>query len=180
MVRLVGLLLLACILASAGPISGCISGAGSSFTCNFYETLADGTPSEVSNIVILPNMVTTGYVVLFETPAGSFSDSSTWSDVLAFLGSGATNQAQLWSSGGFTPSFITAVQSSSSIATLVETQTGTGNDFLDFTTFTAGPDVYNIYSAAPNVENAPEPASLAFGAVGMVCLGVTARRRKRK
>lgn len=76
---------------TAAPISSCTSNASppNSHTCNIYETDGSGNPSDITQVVVLPNGVEGGYVVLKED--GSIADSvvSNWAGVLKF-GDGST------------------------------------------------------------------------------------------
>jgi hypothetical protein len=165
---------------SAGPISTCLNNTGDSgFTCNIFETLADGTPSEISNVFSFPTaqLVSAGYVVLMETPGGNQSDSTQWSDVLHFIddGSSTATTGQLLSSGcNCFPTF--AVVNAAPNIFLTETQIGTGNDFLDSTTYAAGFNVFNIFSAAP--DPIPEPASIGLLGSGLLLAVAYAYYRK--
>lgn len=89
----------------APPNSNCVLNPGpqpaSGHTCNIYETNGAGIPSEISNVIALPNPVVGGYLVLKHV--GSIADSvvSNWSDVLKF-GDGSNNPTstmQLFSRG---------------------------------------------------------------------------------
>ena len=165
---------------SAGPMSACLNHVGDSgFTCNIFETSADGTPSETSNVFSFPTAqsVSAGYVILMETPGGDQTDTSQWSDVLHFIDDGLTvaTTGQLLSSGcNCFPSFA-AVNAAPNIF-LTETQIGTGNDFLDSTTYSAGFNVFNIFSAAP--DPIPEPASSALLGSGLLLAVAYAYYRK--
>ena len=90
---------------SVAPNSGCTLNPGpqpaSGHTCNIYETNGAGVPSEISNVITLPNVVVGGYLVLKEDGAIADSVVSNWSDVLKF-GDGSNNNTttmQLFSVG---------------------------------------------------------------------------------
>lgn len=167
---------------SAGPISNCANHVGDSgFTCNIYETLADGTPSDASNIFSFPTAqsVSSGYIVLLEAPGANQADPTQWSDVLHFidngLGFGQATTGQLLSIGcNCYPTYaqVTAVPN----AFIVETQVGTGNDFVDNTPYVAGFNTFNIFSAAP--DPIPEPASFALMGSGLLIALACARIKK--
>jgi hypothetical protein len=152
--------------ASAGPVSACLNNTGDSgFTCNIFETLADGTPSDISNIFSFPTgqVVSSGYIVLMEAPGGTRSDPTQWSDVLHFIDDGTGNTTsitgQLLSIGcNCFPTF--AVVSAAPNLFMTEIQVGTGNDFIDSTTYATGFNVFNIFSAAS--DPVPEPATSAL------------------
>jgi hypothetical protein len=149
---------------SAGPISTCANHVGDSgFTCNIYETLADGTPSDASNTFSFPTAqsVSSGYIVLMDAPGADQTDSTQWSDVLHFIddGLGQATTGQLLSIGcNCYPTYaqVTAVAH----LFMLETQVGTGNDFLDSTPYVTGFNTFNIFSASP--DPVPEPASFAL------------------
>jgi hypothetical protein len=165
---------------SAGPVSTCLNHTGDSgFTCNIFETLGDGTPSEASNVFSFPTgqLVSVGYVVLMETPGADQTNSANWSDVLNFIDNGAGMSAtgQLLSSGcNCFPTF--AVVNAAPNIFITETQVGTGNDFLDSTPFAPGFNVFNIFSAAP--DPVPEPESSALLGSGLLLALAYARFRK--
>lgn len=165
--------------ATPVPTSNCANDVGDSgFTCNFYESLA-GVPSEVSDIVSFPQTVTAGYIVLLESPVSSHTDPTQWSDILQFIdnGGGTATSGQLLSSGCNCFPTSGVVQSSPNLF-LVETQVGTGNDFLDSTQYISGFNTFNIFSAAPDPASpAPEPASiLLFGSGLVLCLAHLKKR----
>src|SRR5882724_7812003 len=55
----------------AAPISNCVMNGAppNSHTCNVYESDAAGNPSEISNVITLPNVVVGGFLVLKEDGA---------------------------------------------------------------------------------------------------------------
>jgi hypothetical protein len=161
---------------SAGPVSACLNNTGDSgFTCNIFETLADGTPSDISNIFSFPTgqVVSSGYIVLLEAPGATQSDPTQWSDVLHFIDDGSTmsTTGQLLSIGcNCYPTF--AVVSAAPHLFMTEIQVGTGNDFIDSTQFVAGFNVFNIFSAAS--DPVPKPATSALLGSGLlIALGYT-------
>jgi hypothetical protein len=180
--------------ASGPPTSSCANNVGDSgFTCNFFETL-NGVASDSSDVVAFPTgqSVTAGYIVLLETPGGSQTDPTQWSDVLQLIDNGTkqngtpqATSAQLLSIGS--ASFPTsAVVNSALHAFLVENQTGVGNDFTDSTQIVAGFNVFNVFSASPvsspagpglGPVAAPEPASLALIGFALILLLTFARIR---
>lgn len=159
------------LAASPVPSSSCANDIGDSgFSCNFYESLA-GVPSEVSDIVAFPSgqSTTAGYIVLLESPSSSHTDPTQWSDILQFIdnGTGNATSAQLLSSGCNCFPSLTTVEAAPNLF-LTETQTGTGNDFLDSTPYVSGFNTFNIFSAAPDpLTSAPEPDSLVLFASGL-------------
>ena len=178
--------------ASGPPVSNCTNDVGDSgFTCNFFET-AGGAPSDSSDVVSFPSVptiqsVSAGYVVLLESPGGSQTDPTQWSDVLHFIdnGTGFATSAQLLSNG--CNCFPTsAVVNAALHAFFVENQTGVGNDFIDSTQFVTGFNTFNIFSASPvsgpaptDPSPAPEPASLALMGFALTLLFAFARVRSK-
>jgi hypothetical protein len=171
-------------MAAASPVSNCINDVGDSgFACNFFETLANGTASQSSNVVSFPvgQSVVAGYVVLLESPSASHTDPTEWSDVLQFIdgGSGQATSGQLFSYGcNCFP--ISATVNAAPSTFVLETQTGQGNDFSDSTQFNAGFNTFNMFSAAPNT--VPEPASgaLVGSALVLVVVFLTLTRPKER
>jgi hypothetical protein len=126
--------------------------------------------------VTLPSPVNAGFVVLLESPNAVQTDPTQWSDVLQFIDSGTGNTLRLFSDTGSFPGNVLT----SPHTFITEIQTGTGNDFTDFTVYTADINTYNIYSGAPVNENeTPEPASAALVGSGLIALIVRARRAEK-
>jgi hypothetical protein len=167
----VGLSLMAAC-ANAEPTRCTPNTSSAGFTCNIFESLANGDPSDVSGIFALPNLVTAGYVILLETAGSLPADNTQWSDVLHFIdnGQGSAITGQLLSAGcnnaaapfSCFPTFATV--NSVPNAFLIEAATGA-------TVFSAGPNTYNIFMDAGAVTaTAPEPASVLLGLSGFALL----------
>jgi hypothetical protein len=152
---------------TAGPISNCALNGGGGITCNIFETDASGNPSEISNVINLPMVVTGGYLVLKDNPAAPDSDQSQWSDVLVFAPTGGNaTTVQMFSAG-----CNTANPNDRSCFPTFATVTGDPDSgFINetkgaVTVFTAAPNIYNIFSID---DNPPvRPFTLA-GSVGTV------------
>jgi hypothetical protein len=73
---------------SVAPNSGCTLNPGpqpaSGHTCNIYETDGAGNPSQISNVIVLPNVVVGGYLVFKKDGAIADSVVSNWTAVLKF------------------------------------------------------------------------------------------------
>ncbi|HYL72795.1 MAG TPA: PEP-CTERM sorting domain-containing protein [Bryobacteraceae bacterium] len=167
-------------VARAAPVSSCTANmSGVGITCNVFESDVSGNPSEMSNIFSLGTSAVAGYVVLLEASGADQTNVANWSDVLHFIddGGGFASTAQLLSDGcNCFPSFATV--NAAGGAFIVETQTGTGDDFTDSTQYSpSGTDVYNIFSGAPVNEtgDVPEPASVALLGGGLVASMVVER-----
>lgn len=136
-------------LPSVAPNSGCTLNPGpqpaSGHTCNIYETNGAGVPSEISNVIVLPNVVVGGYLVLKEDGAIADSVVSNWSDVLKFGdGSNAnTTIMQLFSKGCNTGN-------PNDTSCFPPYSPGTSGFVLEShpgpTVFFNSPNTYNIYS----------------------------------
>lgn len=142
---------------SAAPISSCVvNGAPpNSHTCNIYETDASGNPSEISNVITLPNLVSNGYVVLKEDGAIADSVVSNWSDVLKFGDGNSNNNGttmQLFSKGCNTPNpndtSCFPPYSPADSAFIVESNPGP-------TVYSGPPNTYNIYSVDDDAPSRP-------------------------
>ena len=163
-------------LAWAAPVSSCAANppAVGGFTCNVYPSLADGTPSEVSDIFSLFSLVSAGFIVLLESPTADPQDVSQWSDVLELIDIGDGNNAitaRLMSGGcNCFPTFDTVNSFPSGF--LIENQSGIGDDFVDFTVFVGGLNTFNIYSGSPVNESGdvPEPTTVALMGGGLSLL----------
>lgn len=150
----------------AAPISNCTLNPGpqpaSGHTCNIYETDAAGNPSEISNVINIPNVVVGGYLVLKENGAIADNVVSNWSDVLVF-GDGSNNNTttmQLFSKGCNTanPNDTSCFPpySPGTSGFIVESDPGP-------TVFFNSPNTYNIFSVD---DNAPVRAWTAAGSTG--------------
>lgn len=184
--------LLTALPGAAAPISSCVvNPGGQSFTCNVFESNANGAPSEISNIFQLTTGVTAGYIVLLEHAGLDQTNNHNWSDVLHLIDDGGgtpgvATTGQLLSDGcngtldpfSCFPTFaqVNAVPH----AFAVQAQTGTGDDFTDKTVFQSGLNIYNIFSAAPVNEGevTPEPGTMGLIAAGLVGAGLLARRSR--
>ncbi|HXD32565.1 MAG TPA: hypothetical protein VN643_15695 [Pyrinomonadaceae bacterium] len=142
---------------TAAPISSCTSNASppNSHTCNIYETDASGSPSEISNVINLPNTVSNGYVVLKENGAIADSDVTNWSDVLKFGDGNSNNNGttmQLFSKGCNTanPNDTSCFPpySPADSAFIVESDPGP-------TVYSGPPNTYNIFSVDDSAPTRP-------------------------
>jgi hypothetical protein len=142
----------------AYPAANCAPNDGGGFTCNIYEVNAGGAPSDISSVFTLPGNVNSGYIVLLENDL-DVTNPANWSDVLVFIevdgdddGGGTGNQIQLFSKGcniapGNTSCFPSYETVTSHLHSFIDEAAGVGNDFVDYTVYTAGSNIYNIYSA---------------------------------
>jgi hypothetical protein len=142
---------------SAAPISSCVNNMAppNSHTCFIYETDASGNPSEISNVINLPNVVSNGYVVLKENGAIADNVVSNWSDVLKFGDGNSNNNGttmQLFSKGCNTanPNDTSCFPpySPGDSAFIVEANPGP-------TVYSGPPNTYNIYSVDDDAPTRP-------------------------
>jgi hypothetical protein len=152
---------------AAGPISNCVPNGGGGITCDIFETDASGNPSEISNIITLPTLVTGGYLVLKDNPVAPDTDQSQWSDVLVFAPTaGSATTVQMFSAGCNTanpndrscfPSFATV--SADPDSGFIDETHGAA------TVFVAGPNIYNIFSIDDNPPVRPFTLATSAGQV---------------
>ena len=155
-------------LPNVAPNSGCTLNPGpqpaSGHTCNVYETNGAGVPSDISNVITLPNVVVGGFLVLKENGALADSVVSNWSDVLKFGdGSNAnTTSMQLFSKGCNTgnPNDTSCFPpySPATSGFVVESHPAP-------TVFFSSPNTYNIYSVD---DEAPVRPWTTAGSTGQV------------
>lgn len=148
------------------PTSSCTSNVAPpmSHTCNVFETDGSGNPSEISNVIALPNPVQGGYLVMKHNGSIADSDVSNWSDVLKFGDgtSAATSSMQLFSRGcntsnpNDTSCFPPYTPGDS--AFVVESNPGP-------TIFVASPNTYNIYSIDDDAPVRPWTSAASTGAL---------------
>ena len=157
----------------AVPVSTC-SLVVDHLECDFWESDANGNPSEIASIVDLPLQVVAGVVLVVE-PGGNLNDQSTWSDELIFGPDPTLPQAttaQLISDGcnsgieGDISCFLDPLQVNA-FAVVEEDANG-------LAIYTIGLNVYRIHSDG----DAPEPATLALLGIALAGVGF-ARRRAR-
>jgi len=178
---LVSLLLgfVVCGSAQALPLTTCVDNGDGSHDCTIYESDLAGNPAEVGPIHLLPNVVTSGYVILFEDLLTfSPTNPSTWSDVLVFGDDVVDGILQA------SPATATHMQFLSD---------GCGSNIEgDVSCFPTGTEVAGVphaflletiptfYSASPNTytmfSEVPEPSTLLLLASSM--LGLLALRRR--
>lgn len=157
-----------------GPESSSISSCTDStpFTCNIYETNANGAPSEDTGLIPLPATVSTGWIVLLET--GTDQSTTNWSDIIQFSNSEITGQVEMWSDPetGFDPALLALVTNPFFIT---EDPSGVTSYFSGGTQ-----GVNNDYFFHSDADvTTPEPLTLSIFGAGLA--GAAAlRRRKRK
>ena len=154
------------LLPAAAPVSNCVLNPGpqpaSGFTCNVYETNASGNPSEISNVISLPNPVVGGLLVMKENPAIADSVVSNWSDVLKFGdGTNATTSIMQFFSKGCntgTPSDTSCFPPYNPGVSGFVTESHPGP-----TVFPSSPNTYNVFSVD---DDAPVRAWTTAGSTG--------------
>jgi len=166
-----------------GVTSGPCSASTTPSTGGFGTLAVFNLPNDPGNNP-LPIFVVPGDVVVFESPTGSLSNRSTWSDVVRFQNFPGANVSTATifpdgESGAILPAGFTLSDNATSV---VELQTGTGNDLLDITNYTAGTATYQIHSDAASPElpenPEPEPSTLLLFGSGLVAASMLARFRR--
>jgi hypothetical protein len=166
LVCLITLLAAIATAATAGPISSCVPNAQQLFTCNLFETNADGVFSEDPERVPVGNTVGLGFVVFLEpgidpTVPANQANVGNWSDVLSFTQS--SNQ------------FFVQLFSDPFSVELVRLITAAGAEYFaeaetDPTVFIGGSgNTYNIFSQSAVDTDVPEPGSATLLIVGGPC-----------
>jgi hypothetical protein len=141
-------------------------------------------------VVSLGIFVVPGDVVLFETPNGSLTDPSTWSDVVEFSDS-ATGRGSIATTfpdaEGFGVILPAGFSLSANAVGILETTTGSGSDATDSTDYTAGTALYHIHSdcasaacEAQEPPETPEPATLSLLGLGLAAAFGVGRNKARQ
>ena len=165
----------------SGPESSALSScaptnplSATPFTCNIYETNANGAPSEDTGPIILPGLVGSGFVVLLES--GTDTSVANWSDIVEFAGNADTSTVELFSDPetGFDPALVTTVLNSGPFF-ITEDPSGVTPYFSGGT---QGTD--NDYFIHSNADiNVPEPLTLSLFGAGLAGTAALRRRKRR-
>jgi hypothetical protein len=173
------------VLALVASFALFLPSAAQAFTFDLYETLdntANGTPCEGCPAQILPEDVIDGWLILMEsgdpTSLTDQANQSLWSDAVHFFEERVDEEfvqyIQIFSDGcrsgtegdvSCFPSYSTVI--SGPYAFILETDTPT--------VYTAGVNVYNIYSDAPETQ-VPEPSALLLLGSGLAGLALWGRK----
>jgi len=170
------------VLALVASMALFLPSTAQAFTFNLYETIentADGTPCEYCPAQLLPEDVVDGWLILLES-SGDQTDQSLWSDAVHFfdytdeIEEVTLQYIQILSDGcrsgdegdvSCFPSY--ADVTAGPYAFILETDTPT--------VYTAGTNMYNIYSDAPETQ-VPEPSALLLLGSGLAGLGLWGRK----
>lgn len=152
------------------------AGALTPFTCNIYETDANGAPSEDTGPILLPGLVSPGVLVLLET--GTDQSTSNWSDIVVFGNNGETSTIEMFSDpeGGFDPAFLSSILEGGVDLFLTEDASGVT---AYFSGGAQGVDNDYFFHSDADTNVVPEPLTLSLFGAGLVGAGAL-RRRKAK
>jgi hypothetical protein len=141
------------------------------FTCNIYETDANGAPTEDTGLIALPDIVGTGWIVLLEN--GTDQSTSNWSDIIQFSNNTDTGLVEMWSNpeSGFDPALLASV-----VEPIFLTEDPSGVTAY-FSGGTQGLDNDYFFHSDADELGVPEPVTLSLFGAGLV--GAAAMRRRR-